>query len=131
LNIKNEEKQKAQNLLMQGLKPKEVSSLLDVHISTIYNWKKELTSKPSNISEKTTPDNKSFSHSKNDIPPNEKTKNEETPKNENSIENEKIKKENQELKKEIDVLKTKIHELEGVITGLVLKLTKTNEDWLN
>jgi transposase len=37
MNVKNEEKQKALTLLQQGLKPKEVSSLLGVHISTIYN----------------------------------------------------------------------------------------------
>lgn len=116
LNIKSEEKQKAQELLMQGLKPKEVSSLLGVHISTIYSWKKELPLSQTNTIERIIPKNE-----KTNLP---KIKNDYT-------ENDKNEKENETLKKENEMLKTKIKELEEIITDLVIKLKKTNDNWLD
>lgn len=123
MNIKNEEKQKAQNLLMQGLKPKEVSSLLGVHISTIYSWKKDLPLPSTNTIERTIPktENRSLV----------KTKKEEVNVIKTENKDDKNKTENESLKKENELLKTKIRELEEIITGLVVKLKKTDENWLD
>lgn len=123
MNIKNEEKQKAQELLIQGLKPKEVSSLLGVHISTIYSWKKELPL-PTNTIERTIPKTETNSLVKNEKTSVAKSKNE-------YIKNDKTERENELLKKENEILKTKIKELEEIITDLIVKLKKTNENWLD
>ncbi|WP_169907742.1 terminase gpP N-terminus-related DNA-binding protein [Priestia abyssalis] len=124
MNIKNEEKQKAQELLMQGLKPKDVSSLLGVHISTIYSWKKELPLPPTNTIERTISKTEKSSLIKNEKMNASKNEKE-------YIEISKVEKENQILKKENDVLKTKIKELEEIITDLIVKLKKTSENWLD
>ncbi|MDQ0247418.1 transposase [Bacillus fengqiuensis] len=124
MNIKNEEKQKAQELLRQGLKPKEVSSLLGVHISTIYSWKKELPPPSKNTIERTIPKNEKNPFSKNEITNESKSEKE-------YKKDDKIEQENEALKKENQMLKTKIKELEEIITDLVIKLKKTNENWLD
>ncbi|HWO98081.1 MAG TPA: helix-turn-helix domain-containing protein [Bacillus sp. (in: firmicutes)] len=122
MNIKYAEKQKAQELLMQGLKPKEVSSLLGVHISTIYNWKKELQPPSTSTIERTT--RKIEKNLLLKTKKESRTKIENTDRKGDEIENEMLRKEN-------EALKSKIKELEEVITDLVIKLKKTNENWLD
>ncbi|TYR81807.1 helix-turn-helix domain-containing protein [Priestia megaterium] len=110
LNTKNDEKIHAQSLLKQGMKPKKIAETLGVHISTIYNWKKELDAKPS----------KSNSISSS-IPKTNKNENIDF-KTENAIE--KLQNENEHLKK-------KVRDLEQIVGDLIIKLKNKNDEWLN
>ncbi|MBM7703644.1 helix-turn-helix domain-containing protein [Metabacillus iocasae] len=119
MNTKDQERLKAEELLRNGLAPKEIAKILNVHISTIYNWKKGLEKKNIIFSK---PSSKKPSHKEtNPVSTQLEIKKEEK---EGDLELEKVKIEN-------EVLKKKIRHLEEVIADLVIKLKSKDENWLD
>ncbi|KOO42833.1 helix-turn-helix domain-containing protein [Priestia koreensis] len=107
---KNAERQKAEQLLLQGIKPKDVSEQLGVHLSSVYNWKKELNLSPkTSTSSKKDTSKQNFSSTQH-------------------VENEF---QVAQLKKENTALKNRINELEAVVTDLILKLKSKDTGWLD
>lgn len=113
MNTKEDERLLAQSLLAKGMKPKDIADQLHVHISTIYNWKKEMTVKNEN--------RKKFN---NFVSKTEKeTKNES--KNESKNDKRTI-----DLQQENQALKQKVRDLENIIADLAIKLKRENKEWL-
>ncbi len=109
MNTKEDERLLAQSLLAKGMKPKDIADQLHVHISTIYNWKKEMTvinenrKKINNFVSKTEKETKN--ESKND-------------------------KRTIDLQQENQALKQKVRDLENIIADLAIKLKRENKEWL-
>ncbi len=109
LNTKEDERLLAQSLLAKGMKPKDIADQLHVHISTIYNWKKEITVKN---------ENRKLSNdfaSKNDKETKIESKNDKHMMN---------------LQQENQALKQKVRDLENIIADLAIKLKRENKEWL-
>ncbi|MFS3927069.1 helix-turn-helix domain-containing protein [Priestia flexa] len=109
MNTKEDERLLAQSLLAKGMKPKDIADQLHVHISTIYNWKKEMTVKNEN--------RKKFN--------NFVSKTEKETKNESKNDKRTI-----DLQQENQALKQKVRDLENIIADLAIKLKRENKEWL-
>ncbi|WP_162596032.1 helix-turn-helix domain-containing protein [Bacillus sp. CGMCC 1.16541] len=118
MNTKDQERLKAEELLRQGTTPKEIAHILNVHISTIYNWKKRLEKK-----------NVSFSHSSLKKPTREQIRID--TKTQTKIEPKANDYEITKLKNENETLKKKVRHLEEVIADLVIKLKSKDDNWLD
>ncbi|MEE6132038.1 helix-turn-helix domain-containing protein [Priestia sp. GS2] len=109
MNTKEDERLLAQSLLAKGMKPKDIANQLHVHISTIYNWKKEMTVK-----------NESRKNFNNFV---SKTKEEMKTESKND-------KRTIDLQQENQALKQKVRDLENIIADLAIKLKRENKEWL-